>query len=143
MTNKTVTFLLVEDDEVDIKVIKRFFRARNLPNPIRIARDGIEALDILRGTNGQERIITPFLILLDINMPRMNGIEFLQELRADDELKSAIVFVLTTSASDEDRTSAYNQNVAGYFLKTNVQGSFNTYLNLLDQYWKVVKFPQG
>ncbi len=143
MTNTTVTFLLVEDDEVDIKVIKRFFRTRKMSNPIRIARDGIEALDILRGTNGQERIATPFLILLDINMPRMNGIEFLQELRADAELKSAIVFVLTTSASEEDRTSAYNQNVAGYFLKTNVQGSFNTYLNMLDQYWKVVKFPQG
>ena len=59
MTHKTVTFLLVEDDEVDVKVIKRGFKSLKLANPILTARDGIEALDILRGDNGQERIATP------------------------------------------------------------------------------------
>jgi CheY-like chemotaxis protein len=142
MTTNTVTFLLVEDDEIDIKVIKRGFKALKLANPIRIARDGIEALEILRGTNGQEQITAPYLILLDINMPRMNGIEFLQAIRADDDLKSSIVFMLTTSASEEDRTEAYNFNVAGYLLKSKVMDSFANALTMLDNYWKVVEFPK-
>ena len=141
MTSNTVTFLLVEDDEIDIKVITRGFKTLRLGNPIRIARDGIEALDILRGSNGKERISTPYLILLDINMPRMNGIEFLEIIRADTRLKRSIVFILTTSASDEDRINAYNHNVAGYLLKSKVKNSFSSALELLDQYWRVVEFP--
>ena len=141
MTTNTVTFLLVEDDEIDVKVIKRGFKSLKLANPIRIARDGIEALEILRGENGQERVPKPYLILLDINMPRMNGIEFLQAIRADKDLKSSIVFVLTTSASDEDRVNAYNHNVAGYIIKSKVMDSFTNALDMLDHYWKVVEFP--
>ena len=141
MTHKTVTFLLVEDDEVDVKVIKRGFKSLKLANPILTARDGIEALDILRGDNGQERIASPYLILLDINMPRMNGIEFLQAIRDDEYLKASIVFVLTTSASDEDRVDAYNHNIAGYILKSKVMDSFTNALEMLDYYWKVIEFP--
>ena len=141
MTSKTVTFLLVEDDEIDVKVIKRGFKTLKLANPIRVARDGIEAIDILRGTNGHEQIVAPYLILLDINMPRMNGIEFLQQIRTDEDLKSSIVFMLTTSASDQDRISAYNYNVAGYLIKNKVMDSFANSLEMLDHYWKVIEFP--
>lgn len=141
MTTKTVTFLLVEDDAIDVKVIKKGFKTLKLANPVRTARDGIEALDILRGTNGQECIVSPYLILLDINMPRMNGIEFLQEIRADEKLRASIVFMLTTSASDEDVIKAYNHNVAGYILKSKVMDSFTRALEMLDHYWKVVEFP--
>lgn len=141
MTSKTVTFLLVEDDEIDVKVITRGFKSLKLANPIRIARDGIEALDILRGSNGQKRISPPYLILLDINMPRMTGFEFLDIIRADTQLKRSIVFILTTSASDEDRINAYNHNVAGYLLKSKVMDSFTSALELLDHYWRVVEFP--
>ena len=141
MTTKTVTFLVVEDDEIDVKVIKRGFKTLKLANPIRTARDGIEALDILRGTNGYVKVVAPYLILLDINMPRMNGPEFLQAVRADEELKSSIIFVLTTSASDQDRINAYNHNIAGYILKSNVMDSFSSALEMLDCFWKVVEFP--
>ena len=74
-------------------------------------------------------------------MPRMNGLEFLQAVRADEELKSSIIFVLTTSASDQDRINAYNHNIAGYILKSNVMDSFSSALEMLDCYWKVVEFP--
>ena len=141
MKTKTVTFLLVEDDDIDITALKRALKKAKFANPVRIARDGIEALDILRGTNDQERIESPYLILLDINMPRMNGIEFLKEMRADETLKSDIVFVLTTSSAEEDIVSAYNYNVAGYILKSNAAQSFQTAIDMLDSYWKVVEFP--
>lgn len=138
---KTATFLLVEDDDIDVKAIKRELKKAKIVNPVRLARDGVEALEILRGTNNQEQIRSPYLILLDINMPRMNGIEFLKEIRSDDALKSSIIFVLTTSTSDEDITSAYNHNIAGYIPKCNASESFATAVNMLDSYWKVVEFP--
>ena len=143
MTSKTVTFLLVEDDEIDVKALKRAFKKLKLANPVRTARDGIEALEILRGENGQERIPVPYLILLDLNMPRMNGIEFLETIRADDDLKASIVFVLTTSASDEDRINAYNYNIAGYLHKHKAKETFIKTIEMLDHYWKMVEFPEG
>ncbi len=97
----------------------------------------------MRGTNGQEKISSPYLILLDINMPRMNGIELLREIRADEALKTSIVFMLTTSATEEDRIGAYEYNVAGYLLKNQVMDTFNNALEMLDHYWKVVEFPKG
>ncbi len=143
MTTKAITFLVVDDDEVDVKVVKRAFKALKLANPVRTARDGIEALEVLRGENGQERLAAPYLILLDINMPRMNGIEFLQALREDDALKSSIVFVLTTSRSEQDRDRAYRYNIAGYILKDNVSGSFMGAMDMLDHYWRMIEFPGG
>lgn len=141
MATKEVTFLLVEDDDIDIKSLKRVLKKTHILNPIRIARDGIEALNILRGINGQERIQKPYLILLDLNMPRMNGVEFLQAIREDQELKSSIVFVLTTSAADQDIISAYDHNIAGYIVKGNAAESFSSVINMLDCYWRVVEFP--
>jgi CheY-like chemotaxis protein len=76
--------------------IVRAFKKAKIANPVSLAHDGIDALEMLRGTNGRERFPRPFLILLDLNMPRMNGIEFLKELRQDDELRKSIVFVMTT-----------------------------------------------
>ena len=109
MTNKTVHFLVVEDDEVDVKALKRAFKELHLANPVRFARDGIEALEILRGENGQEKLEKPYLVLLDLNMPRMNGIEFLDEVREDPEHHCALVFVLTTSSAEEDRIKSYDK----------------------------------
>ncbi|RUP22418.1 response regulator, partial [Methylobacterium sp.] len=77
----TVNILLVDDDEVDVQGLKRAFKKSKIGNPITVARDGIEALEILRGQNGRERLPKPHLVLLDLNMPRMNGIEFLEAVR--------------------------------------------------------------
>ena len=141
MTEKTVTFLLVEDDEVDVKAIKRSLDELRIANPLVVARDGREALEYLRGQNGRKKVESPFLVLLDLNMPRMNGLEFLAELRADRELNTAVVFVLTTSRDERDRLSAYEKHVAGYIVKSNVADSFAEAMKLIDHYWRVVEFP--
>ena len=104
--------------------LARAFKSRKIANPISFAHDGIDALDMLRGTNGRERLPRPYLILLDLNMPRMDGVEFLIELRKDQDLKKSIVFVMTTSGADEDKVKAYNLGVAGYILKTNPANAF-------------------
>ena len=108
-----ITILVVDDDAVDVRAIKRSFWQQKITNPIVVAGDGIEALDILRGDNGQEKIASPFVVLLDLNMPRMGGVEFLEELRADPDLRRTLVFVLTTSADLDDRDKAYNEERRG------------------------------
>ena len=137
----TVNVLLVEDNEVDREAVRRAFARHRIANPIHTAIDGVEALDLLRGTNGKERLPRPYLVLLDINMPRMSGIELLRELRADPDLHDSIVFVLTTSKSDEDKVAAYGANVAGYIIKSDVGAGFVGLVSLLDHYWKIVEFP--
>jgi CheY-like chemotaxis protein len=141
MTAATVTILLVEDDKVDVMAVRRAFRDLKIANPIIEARDGIEALERLRGENGLEKVPTPCLVLLDLNMPRMSGIEFLEEVRSDPELRTTLIFVMTTSADDEDRTRAYKNNVAGYLLKYRVGQSFLQSIGMLEHYWRVIEFP--
>jgi len=86
-----VNFLLVEDDAIDVRFIRKTFQTHKITNPLHVACDGVEALEMLRGDGGRERIPRPYLILLDLNMPRMNGIQFLKELRADSTLCDSIV----------------------------------------------------
>ena len=138
----TVNLLLVEDDEVDVQGLKRAFIKSRIGNPITTARDGIEALEILRGENGREKLPKPHLILLDLNMPRMNGIEFLEIIRADPDLKCSVVFMITTSKADEDKTRAYGHNVAGYIVKQDPANTFMEAVSLLEHYWKIVEFPE-
>jgi CheY-like chemotaxis protein len=138
----TVNLLLVEDDEVDVQGLKRAFSKSRIANPIMVARDGIEALEMLRGENGHEKLPKPHLILLDLNMPRMNGIEFLETIRADEDLKCSVVFMITTSKADEDKARAYGHNVAGYIVKQDPANTFMEAVSLLEHYWKIVEFPQ-
>lgn len=137
----TVNLLLIDDDEVDVQGLKRAFAKNKIANPITVAHDGIEALEILRGENGRTKLAKPHLILLDLNMPRMNGIEFLEAIRADDELKSAVVFMVTTSKAEEDKARAYGHNVAGYIVKQDPATTFMQAVLLMEHYWKVVEFP--
>lgn len=141
MDHRTVTFLLVEDDDVDVMGFQRALSRQKIVNPVEVARDGVEALERLRGQNGQEKLEPPYIILLDLNMPRMNGLEFLQEIRQDEELRHAIVFVITTSRDEADRLAAYKQNIAGYIVKSNATESFQNALSMLDNYWRVIEFP--
>lgn len=142
MVGRTVSVLLVEDNVIEQEAVRRAFKREHIGNPIITAVDGIEALALLRGgAGGVEALPRPYLILLDLNMPRMNGLEFLTELRADPDLRDSIVFVLTTSRSDEDRVASYNLNVAGYIVKSDVGAGFVRLLGLLDHYWRIVEFP--
>lgn len=134
---RTVSLLIVDDDDIDVTALRRALHKLKLLNPLYRAKDGLEALEILR--NGE--IPNPYIILLDINMPRMNGIEFLEVLRADPDLTHAIVFVLTTSKSDEDIIAAYREHVAGYLLKQRMDSDFLQVVGLLDHYWKVIELP--
>ncbi|HEX6997172.1 MAG TPA: response regulator [Gammaproteobacteria bacterium] len=134
-SSKVVTILLVEDDEVDVRALRREFDKLRIANPLVVARDGVEALEKLRA------IPRPYLVITDINMPRMNGIELLRNIRASDDLRDSIVFVLTTSNDEQDKIDAYNLNVAGYMLKSDMGASFTRAIGLIDNYWKVVEFP--
>lgn len=136
-----VSILLVEDDEVDVRAVKRALRDLKIVNSVTVASDGIEALEALRGKNGRERMKKPFLILLDLNMPRMGGIEFLDELRRDPELTRSLVFVMTTSGDEEDRFRAYDRHVAGYMLKHSPARTFSEAIAALEHYWRIIELP--
>jgi len=131
----------VEDDEIDIKTIQRSIAELKLLNPLVVARDGIEGLEYLRGENGKLKVEGPRVVLLDLNMPRMGGLEFLEEVRKDPDLHSTVIFVLTTSDADQDIVSAYENNVAGYIVKSDSTASFVEAIRLIDFYWTIVQLP--
>ena len=138
MAERPLNILLVEDDEVDVMNVQRAFERNHLTNALFVAGNGIEALEMLRGGSlPRERR----LILLDLNMPKMNGIEFLEALRADPEISSTPVVILTTSNDDQDKVDAYNLNVAGYLLKPVTFNSFCERMATLDKYWALVEMP--
>lgn len=141
LTDNTITVLLVEDDDVDAMAVQRGFKNARIANQIVRAKDGIDALSILNGEQPEKAIKKPFIILLDLNMPRMDGIAFLKELRADPDLGETIVFVLTTSKADEDRVKAYEQHVAGFIIKSDAGAGFLELINMLEHYWRVVVLP--
>lgn len=137
-TNEALQILLVEDDEIDVENVQRAFANTDPPSVITVARDGRQALDLL----ASRQIPTDnLLILLDLNMPRMNGIEFLQALRADDMFNHLPVVVLTTSDAEPDKVSAHNLNVAGYMLKPITFDDFVTTLDAVETYWRLQECP--
>lgn len=135
---REVTILLVDDDDVDAMGVIRALKKLRISNPVVRARDGVEALELLRHPTAIER---PYIVLLDINMPRMNGLEMLAQLRRDPVLVRAVVFVLTTSAEEEDKLGAYEKNVAGYIVKNHIDDGFLRAMALLDHYWRIVELP--
>jgi len=135
--HKEVTLLVVDDDDIDAIALERALRKLRLFNTVHRARDGQEALNLLRAGT----IPSPYIILLDLNMPRMNGLEFLQALRTDPMLTHAVVFVLTTSKSDEDLVAAYRKHVAGYVLKQHMDRDFLEVIGLIEHYWRLVELP--
>ena len=141
MDKKLLHILLVDDDEVDVMNVQRAFKRNNILNPLYVASNGLEALDMLRG-KGAETVPGPRrLILLDLNMPKMNGLEFLRALREDPNLRPLTVVVLTTSDDERDRIEAYNLNVAGYILKPVTFTAFVEAMATLNKYWTINEFP--
>lgn len=129
--------MLVEDDQVDQMTIKRALKEIKVTNPLYIAGNGEEALEILRDRKKEN----PGLILLDLNMPRMNGIEFLRVIKQDDEFRRIPVVVLTTSREDEDRVESFNLGVSGYMIKPVEYIKFVDVVRTIDLYWTLSELP--
>lgn len=140
---RLINVLLIEDDEVDVMNVKRAFKKNNISNPLYVAGNGIEALAMLRGSANQFDPVPAHrrLILLDLNMPKMGGIEFLHALRADPVLQKTPVVVLTTSNRDQDRLEAYHFNIAGYLVKPVTFNAFTELMATLNQYWMLCEMP--
>lgn len=141
MTN-LVNILLVEDDEVDIMNVQRAFKKNNISNPLFVTRDGVEALSALKGTDPDIAVPSPRVVLLDMNMPKMGGIEFLRVLRSDPELRATSVFVMTTSNEESDKVAAFDLNVAGYILKPLSFEGFTSAISILNHYWQLCELPK-
>ena len=133
-----IGIFLIEDDDIDAMSIKREFKRRKIANPITRAKDGVEAFEFL----ASEKINCPFIILLDLQMPRMNGLEFLTKLRADSDYKNSVVFILTTSLDKQDIFNSYELNIAGYFIKDEVGEGLIGIVDILNGYMNLVHLPK-
>ena len=135
--SEEITFLLIDDDDIDAMTVERSFKKQNIKNSIVRACDGLEAMEMLHG----DAVSLPYIILLDIQMPRMNGLEFLDALRNDPIHSGAVVFILTTSKAEQDMNASYKKHIAGYFVKDEAGKNFVDVVSVLDSYWKVVYLP--
>ncbi|MBT1449953.1 response regulator [Glaciecola sp. XM2] len=133
----TPTLFVIDDDDVDFKLLKYEFEKRKIINNIVRAKDGIDALEKL----ANNEVSKPFLILLDLNMPRMGGMEFLDELRKQEEYASSVVFILSTSSDSKDIRDGYEKHVAGYFLKDDATESIERVVDVLGGYFQIVMLP--
>ena len=140
MVSTALPILLVEDDELDRELIARTLQGAARFYELTVAHDGRAALELLQPHNGN-RPYFPALILLDLKLPRMDGLEFLRALRQDPGLRRCIVYVLTNSKAPADMLAAYQCNAAGYILKSDLANNTGKLLNLLEAYWEVVEFP--
>jgi len=133
MINGNRPILLVEDDEVDIMTVKRSLREIKITNQLNVVNNGEEALKYL----GEKYPMLPSIILLDINMPRMNGIEFLKYAKADERFKRIPVIILTTSKEEQDRYASFNLSVAGYMVKPVDYKQFVELMRTIEVYWSI------
>jgi CheY-like chemotaxis protein len=134
---KTRPILLVEDDQVDALTVKRILREVRIENHLEIVTDGEQALDYLRNADNPR----PAFILLDLNMPRMDGIECLQILKNDDNLKSLPVIVITTSKGRHDIEDCFRLGVAGYMVKPIDNQKFVEIVTVINRYWTLSEVP--
>lgn len=137
--NVSRPILLVEDDDVDIMIVKRALNELNVKNTLLVANNGEEALEILQNPYGG----SPCIILLDLNMPKMNGIEFLRIAKNNEQLKRIPVVVLTTSHEEVDKIESYNLGVAGYMVKPVEYIEFVEVVKTIDLYWTLSKIPDS
>ena len=141
-THPTVEILLVEDSEPDILLTQEAFEEASVKNRLHVARDGEEALQFLRRTGPYSDAPRPNVVLLDINMPRKNGLEVLKELKSDPELASIPVLMLTTSQAEDDIRSSYAQHANGYVIKPVGFENFLTAIRAFEGFWlNFVRFP--
>lgn len=139
---KPAEILMVDDDDLDFELFQRTMRKERIANPLHHARNGVEALDMLRAriSDGNS---APLVVLMDINMPMMSGIECLRAIRGDEQLKSTVVFIMTTSDNDRDMLEAHKLNVAGYLVKNDLGTGFLEGIVMLESYWTLAELPTG
>lgn len=134
--------MIVEDNETDVMCLKRAFEKNGVAKPIVTAANGEEALAYLNGeTSSESGVRTPNLILLDLNMPIMNGFEFLQAIKKDERFRAIPVIVLTSSISKVDMNDSYKNSVAGYIEKPLDPDDYSEIIKILDQYWTLNYLP--
>jgi CheY-like chemotaxis protein len=145
MNYKSFPIMLVEDDEIDILSIKRAFKRNNIINPVYVANNGEEAIEMLLeiNTSDGEAKKLPGLMLLDINMPRMNGLELLDYLKKDPVFKTIPVIMLTSSADQADILSCYENSIAGYLLKPVQMDKFDELIRAIDLFWSLCARPDS
>lgn len=137
MRTQRIHLLLVEDDDLDVMNVHRALAQASEVASITVARDGVEALKLLRGAElPMERLV----IVIDLRMPRMSGLDMLKELRQDPRLKRIPTVVLTTSDDPHDRDAAFCLGAAGYFVKPAAPGRFRQIMDALRSYWSVAEF---
>ncbi len=137
-----VTILLVEDDDGDAKAVTRAFSKAEIANPVVRAVDGEAALEFLRA-DAQSAWPRQFLLLVDINMPRMNGHELVAELRKDRLLRRLVVIMLSTSRDKSDVNAAYDNNVAGFVVKGRAGRDYQSLVATLNDYWTLIELPEA
>jgi CheY-like chemotaxis protein len=140
MNAKILHLLLIDDDEVDREAVGRGFDVSGIPHVITVAKNGVEALAVLHAS-ADLPAGRPHLILLDLNMPQMGGLSFLDALRADPEFRNIIVIALTTSTRNADVTAAYERNVAAYIAKSSVGEDCADLVQFINCYWRMAEFP--
>lgn len=142
MNRKSVEVLLVEDDPGDIELMEIAFQRSQLQIPLKVLNDGEEALSYLRKQEGYAKAVEPDLILLDLNLPGLNGQEVLQAIKTDEQLKHIPVVIFTTSKAQEEIFKSYNLGASAYLTKPVDMEGFSTIVKSLDCFWfTVVKFP--
>lgn len=136
-----LNIVLVEDDDAEAKAVRRAFDRARIANSIVRVTDGVEARRLLRG-EAETPPPDSFVLLVDLNMPRMGGIELLQEIRRAPRLTGTVAFVMTTSDDERDRVAAYRQHAAGYIVKQNAGTDFMNLVSAIDHYWRIVELPE-
>ncbi|MEM1010764.1 MAG: response regulator [Planctomycetota bacterium] len=139
---RTLNVLLVEDNDIDVMNIRRAFKRAGLSHRLEVVEDAERALSVLANQDPEIRLPEERrLVLLDLNLPRVSGLDFLRELRSQDHLRTTAVVVLTSSDIEEDKAEAYRRNVAGYLIKPVGQEAFAELVSALDAYWSTSEFP--
>lgn len=137
--NTNNPILLVEDNPSDLDLTIRAFAAKKLSNPIQVARDGEEALKYIeRWEQGEPK---PVVILLDLNMPKISGLEVLQKIKSHPEFKIIPVVILTTSSESSDLKAAYESGANSYIVKPVDFDKFQEVINYIDLYWRILNKP--
>lgn len=131
--------LLIEDDDVDVMTVERALKDLNIKNQLVSKSNGEDALEYLEDKNNKK----PCLIFLDLNMPKMNGIEFLKIVKVDESLKKIPVIVLTTSNQQHDIVESFKHSVAGYIIKSVDYGKFTETIRTIDMYWSLSELPSN